>query len=173
MSLTQLEIARHLDMSERNARDVLRGLGIDHRQSSLDEIRIAYIRDMREKAAGRGGSDQASLTRRKAEEAEVNTALKRVQLHEAIGSVVQAQDAAEAITDWSSFANREYLAGITKLVSEIQIAYKIEIDGKKVEDIAGPTIARIKSHAEKLGRDFTESIGDVLPAKVDTDGGVD
>ncbi len=170
MSLTQLEIARHLDMSERNARDVLRNLGIDHRQSSLDEIRTAYIRDMREKAAGRSGSDQASLTRRKSEETEVNTALKRVQLHEAIGLVVQSQDAAEAITDWSSFANREYQAGITKLISEIQIAYKIEIDAKKVEDIAGPTIERIKGYAEKLGCDLTESIGDVLSTEVDSIG---
>ncbi|SDR38632.1 hypothetical protein SAMN04490186_5887 [Pseudomonas grimontii] len=52
---TQLEIAEHLDMSERAARDVLKRLNLDWQAVSLADIRTAYIRDLREKAAGRGG----------------------------------------------------------------------------------------------------------------------
>jgi RecB family endonuclease NucS len=56
----QAFVARHLDMSERNLRDVLRGLGIDWPVDSIDSVRVAYIRDLREKAAGRGGDGKGS-----------------------------------------------------------------------------------------------------------------
>lgn len=53
---TQRDIALNLDMSERNCRDVLKGLDLDWTAASLDEIRITCIRDLREKAAGCGES---------------------------------------------------------------------------------------------------------------------
>lgn len=52
---TQQEIAAHLDMSERNLRDVLQALDLDHKQVPMSEIRLAYIRRLREQAAGRMG----------------------------------------------------------------------------------------------------------------------
>jgi hypothetical protein len=45
---TQVEIGVHLDMSDRNLRDVLEQLGLSHTQASLAEIRVAYIRRLRE-----------------------------------------------------------------------------------------------------------------------------
>lgn len=63
--LTQADIAAHLDISTRNLRDVLKELGIDWRQSSLDQIRIAYIRRLRESAAGRSEQDLAIVRARK------------------------------------------------------------------------------------------------------------
>lgn len=58
----QHDIAAHLAMSERNLSDVLRSLDIDWRTTPLDEIRTAYIKDLREKAAGRGGDHQIEAT---------------------------------------------------------------------------------------------------------------
>ena len=60
--LTQNEIARHLDMSSANLRNVLNSLKINWENTTLDEIRVAYIRDLREKAAGRGGEHQIEST---------------------------------------------------------------------------------------------------------------
>lgn len=54
-SPTQQEIAEHLDMSDRNLRDLLQAVGLDHKQAAMSEIRIAYIRRLREQAAGRMG----------------------------------------------------------------------------------------------------------------------
>lgn len=58
---TQPEIAEHLDMSDRNLRDLLQSLDLDHKQASLPAIRVAYIRRLREQAAGRQGSEIGGL----------------------------------------------------------------------------------------------------------------
>lgn len=60
-SPTQAEIAEHLDMSDRNLRDVLQALDLDHKQVSLSALRVAYIRRLREQAAGRSGSEAGGL----------------------------------------------------------------------------------------------------------------
>lgn len=59
--LTQQFIARHLDLNERNVRDFLGKVGLDHKQATLDEIRVAYIRHLREQAAGRMGTGETGL----------------------------------------------------------------------------------------------------------------
>lgn len=61
---TQREVADHLDMSERNARDVLKALDLDWQTASLDEIRTAYIRDLRGKPLGAGAASLNSSTER-------------------------------------------------------------------------------------------------------------
>lgn len=58
---TQAEIAEHLDMSDRNLRDVLGVLGLDHKEVALSVIRVGYIRHLREQAAGRGSGEPGGL----------------------------------------------------------------------------------------------------------------
>lgn len=60
-SPTQAEIAEHLDMSDRNLRDLLQALGMDHKQVSLSALRVAYIRRLRDQAAGRMGNETGGL----------------------------------------------------------------------------------------------------------------
>ncbi len=170
---TQKVGAERIDMSERNYRDVCINLGIDHRTTPIDDIVIRYIRDIREKAAGRGGDEQASLTLRRAEESEVNTAINRLKYHELLDTLIAADDAATAITDWCSYANREYLSGFVKLIGTIQTEYKIKIGKELVEKIARPTIDRIKNHAENIGGDLVKSARDVSAAGNDPDGEMD
>lgn len=54
-ALTQEAIAKHLDLSDRSVREFLTVANMDHKVSTLAEIRIAYIRRLREMAAGRAG----------------------------------------------------------------------------------------------------------------------
>ena len=63
--LSQTQIAEHLDMSPRNLREVLNDLGLDWKSCSLDEIRIAYIRRLRDSAAGRSDDSLAQIRARK------------------------------------------------------------------------------------------------------------
>nr|VFK48101.1 MAG: hypothetical protein BECKTC1821E_GA0114239_11028 [Candidatus Kentron sp. TC] len=56
------------------------GWGIDYRESNLSTIRIAYIRDLRETAAGRGGEEQAKLTLQRTRQAEADANLKMLEL---------------------------------------------------------------------------------------------
>lgn len=84
----QADIAAHLDVSDRAVREFLEVAGIDHKQVSLSEIRVAYIRRLREIAAGRatneGGLDlateRAGLARAQREKVEMQNAVTRGEL---------------------------------------------------------------------------------------------
>ncbi|TLX65082.1 hypothetical protein DN820_01855 [Stutzerimonas nosocomialis] len=149
---SQKEIAQHLDMSERNCREVLKALDIDWTVSSLDEIRVAYIRDLREKAAGRGGTQVEQLNLARIQESTVKAANGRLAYHEKLGTLVPTADAAFALSEWAGFANREYQSGFEKLIQEIESALKVSVDRDTVTRIAGTTVSRIGGYADKLGR---------------------
>lgn len=168
--LGQAAIAKRLDMSERNLRDILQNLNIDHKTTKVNDIVIAYVRDLREKAAGRGGNDQLNLSKQRAEESAVKTAMMRLDYNRQIGLLVPGEDAALAITDWCSTANREYRSGFSKLKAEIQSVFKVDIPDEMVENIAGPTTKRIQDHAERVGRDLVEGGDDVHAANDDGNG---
>jgi phage terminase Nu1 subunit (DNA packaging protein) len=63
---TQQEIAAHLDMSDRNLRDVLERLDLDHKEAPLSKIRVGYIRQLREQAAGRASDGPLDLAQERA-----------------------------------------------------------------------------------------------------------
>jgi len=83
---TQEEIATHLDMSDRNVREVLTQLGMDHKEAGMSQVRVAYIRRLREQAAGRMSADgegldlvqeRAALARSQREAQEMKNAVAR------------------------------------------------------------------------------------------------
>jgi len=85
--LTQQTIADHLDLSQQAVSDLLQRLGINWRNSTLDEVRVAYIRHLRDKAAGRsaeGGLDlaaeRAALAKVQRERIEMQNAITRREL---------------------------------------------------------------------------------------------
>lgn len=58
---TQAEIAAHLDISDRRLRELLTEFDLDHKQVPLAEIRIRYLRKLREEAAGRSAGGDLDL----------------------------------------------------------------------------------------------------------------
>lgn len=78
----QADIAEHLDLSDRSVREFLAAAGIDHRDVTLGEIRVAYIRHLREIAAGRAAvgdidlaTERALLARAQREGQEIKNAV--------------------------------------------------------------------------------------------------
>jgi len=134
---------------------------------------IDYSANLRDQAAGRGGDDQVNLSKQRAKESVVKTAMLSLEYNEKVGALIPADEAASIITDWCASANREYQAGLLKLVGEIQSTYKINVDNKLVENIASPTFKRIKDHAADISRDFDPSSGDVLTTEDGADRGMD
>lgn len=65
-SPTQAEIAAHIDISDRRLRELLAEWGIDHKSTTLSDIRIRYIRRLREEAAGRASGGEYDLTSERA-----------------------------------------------------------------------------------------------------------
>ncbi|MFL9674345.1 hypothetical protein ACXUPC_13825 [Pseudomonas marginalis] len=148
---TQIEVAEHLDLSERAARDVLKRLNLDWQVVSLAEIRTAYIRDLREKAAGRGGSQLERLNTARITDLEQSSANRRLVYHEKLRSLIPAGDAERVLSDWAGFANQEYLGGYERIIQEIENVLKVTVDRAVVNKIVGSTIERIAGYAEKLG----------------------
>lgn len=64
--LKQADIAEHLDLSDRSVREFLAAAGMDHRENTLSEIRVAYIRHLREIAAGRAAAGDIDLATERA-----------------------------------------------------------------------------------------------------------
>lgn len=60
-SLGQAEIAQHLDISDRRLRELLAEWSMNHKQATLTDIRLRYIRKLREEAAGRQAKGEEAL----------------------------------------------------------------------------------------------------------------
>ena len=161
---TQLEIAEHLDMSERAARDVLKRLNLDWQAVSLADIRTAYIRDLREKAAGRGGSQLERLNKARIDDLEMKAANGRLVYHEKLRTLIPADDAEKVLADWASYANLEYLGCIERLIQDIDNVLKVTVDRAGVNKIVGPTLERIAGYAQNLGTQLVGSSDEVQPA---------
>lgn len=156
-SPTQVEVARHLDMSERNARDVLHALNIDWRNTPLDDIRTAYIRDLREKAAGRGGDDQTALTRARVRDHTASAELKELQIMERAGELTEINDTEQKTLAMITAARTELLALPDELAQELRALYGVDVDAGLIEDRIHDALTHLASRLE-------ESLaGDVAP----------
>jgi phage terminase Nu1 subunit (DNA packaging protein) len=84
MTATQASIGIHLDLDQSSVSRLCKDLGIDHKTASLAEIRIAYIRHLREQAAGRLAAgdldlatERAGLAKAQRERIEMQNAVTR------------------------------------------------------------------------------------------------
>lgn len=85
--MNQQVIADHLDLSQGAVSQWLARLGVDWRESSLDDIRVIYIRALREQAAGRAAAgdldlatERAGLAKAQRERIEMQNAVTRREL---------------------------------------------------------------------------------------------
>lgn len=154
--LTQVDIAAHLDLSERRVRDVLVELGVDHRAATLDQIRIAYIRSLREKAAGREQSD--ARQRRdlaQAVESETNAALKQRELWKQDGLLLDYDLVRTFCLDQVSVAQNELTRAVNGLVNAIESKHSIVIE----RDIPGDAIASARRAIARNAEQFAAVAG--------------
>lgn len=145
---TQDEIAHHIDVSDRRLRELLAEWGISHKTTPFDEIRVRYIRKLREEAAGRKSSDPEAL-----DPVQENALLKR--------SMRESVDLKNAKTRGEQAPIEALVNSISKM-AEIAVSVLDQIDGdiaKAVPDLPDParqvimkciTDARNKIAARKL-----------------------
>ncbi len=134
--MKQTEIADYLDLSERQLRTVLSRLGLDHRVHSLDDIRIAYIRDLREKAAGREVTDtKERLDLAKAEDAEINTQIKIRQLLREDQLIVLTDDVELLLDTWIMSVRTEFFSAINQIIEQLESKHLINVERKDIDKI--------------------------------------
>ena len=85
--MNQQDIAEHLDLSQGAVSQWMDRLGLDWKTTSLDVIRVEYIREIREQAAGRSASgdldlatERAGLAKAQRERIEMQNAVTRREL---------------------------------------------------------------------------------------------
>jgi len=152
---TQIEIAKHFGVSERRTRDILKELTLDWNVLSMDELRFAYLNDLREKAAGRGGSDQESLTRARTREANASAELKTLLVKEKAGQLLLVDDIEPGLIEMVTAARTELLALPVKLSSEFKALYDVDVDQGIIEEHIHDALNHLGSRMQEGGQGGT------------------
>ena len=82
------ELCRLLDMSETNLTNVLRTLNIDYKTTPKLEVLKIYLRDIREKAAGRGGDHQIDAAIARTRKDNMSADMLKMQMEEKAGQLI-------------------------------------------------------------------------------------
>lgn len=98
---TQTEIAQHLDLSTRQIRE-LQAAGVFPKGTTLDEARYAYIRRLREQAAGRSATNGLDLASERARLAKAQADKLEIELTAKRGDLISLT---EAVKGWSDLVN--------------------------------------------------------------------
>ncbi len=99
--MKQIEIAKHLDLSTRQIRE-LQSAGVFPKGATLDEARIAYIRRLREQAAGRSATNGLDLASERARLAKMQADKLEIELTAKRGDLISLDEAAKG---WSELVN--------------------------------------------------------------------
>lgn len=153
---TQREIADHLFLAQQNVSEMLRKLSIDWRLATMDEIRRAYIDQLRAQAAGHRSESGDDLVRERVLSERVNREIQLLTLEEKRGTLVNVEQLRPMYSQMITAFRVELLSLPDKLKGELDALYGIEVDP---ELINGP----IRNALEQLSRHQTGDTG--VPAE--------
>lgn len=127
---TQTQIAEHLGITQQAVSKTLEKMGIVEWQvMTLDDIRLLYIKRLREVAAGRNSADgQYDLQKERALTERVDRELKLYALAEKKGELVNVESLMDELTLVFQGMKQELLSRDDKLKSELDTLYGVDID---------------------------------------------
>lgn len=128
MALTQQDIADHLDLAQQNVSELMKKLEIDWREATLDEIRIAYVRQLRAQAAGHRTEDGLDLVRERVMTERVDRELKQFTLAEKKGLLVNVEQLEPELMQMVGAFRTELLARDDKLKADLDVLHGVEVD---------------------------------------------
>jgi hypothetical protein len=124
MRLTQQQIGNHLGMSQKSVSQFLAKEGIDCHTSTLDEIRVAYIRKLRLATS----ENQTALTHERILSERVDREMKIFQLEQKKSQLVNPVQLEAAMTEMVDVFKTELLKRDDKLKADLDERYGIDID---------------------------------------------
>lgn len=125
---TQQQIADHLDLDQSAVSRFVDKVQLDYRVVSIDEIRVAYIRHLREVAAGRSSGTGIDLVAERAKTEIVDREIKLLTLAEKKGQLVNAAQLEQAYGLMVGAFQTELLSLSDKLVQELRTLYGVDVD---------------------------------------------
>lgn len=142
---TQVEIAEHLDLSQKQVSEFLSAVAIDWRATSMDEIRIAYIRRLRGQAAGHKSSTGDDLVAERVQTERINRELLLLQLHEKRGALVSVEQLRPQYSQMVGAFKTELLALGDKLKTELDALHGINVEADLIN-------GHVRAALEQLSR---------------------
>ena len=167
---TQVDIANHLDVSERRLRDILGDLGLDHRTNTTDEIRTVYIRKLREEAAGRGDNSAVDVRKRK-ELAQARR--EELELSKELRLVINTNDLEPVLISLIKEIQSVTMEAGNKILQSIEADHDIQLHDDIVLGPLRSALGNIAGGGDKLISTFRQVPCASVSTAVVADGGVD
>lgn len=140
---TQQQIAEHLDISQQQISELMKKLGVDWQAATLDEIRVAYIRNLRSVASGHRSSDGLDLTRERVLTERVDRELKELMVAEKRGTLVNVEQLEPELMNMVGAFRAELLARDDKLKADLDALYDIDLDLKLLNEHTHAALAQL------------------------------
>ncbi|MCA8285778.1 MarR family transcriptional regulator [Burkholderia vietnamiensis] len=169
---TQQQIADHLDLDQSAVSRFVDKVRLDYRAVSIDEIRVAYIRHLREVAAGRSSETGIDLVAERAMTERVDREIKLLTLAEKKGQLVNAMQLEQAYGLMVGAFQTELLSLSDKLVQELHTLYGVEVDVEWLNEHIYGCLEQLSEYDPDSQRGDSPTREDAAAAGEDWDDGV-
>lgn len=142
---TQVEIAEHLDLAQKQVSELMATLQIDWRSTPLDDIRVAYIRQIRAQAAGHKSASGDDLVAERVKTERVSRELMLLNLHEKRGSLIHVEQLRPMYSQMVGAFKTELMALPDKVKAELDALHGINVDVELLN-------AHVRAALEQLSR---------------------
>ena len=125
---TQAEIAAHLGITQKSVSVAMTKLSLDWRTATMDEIRLEYLKRLREAAAGHVSAGGLDLVAEKAQTECVVRELKLLELQEKQGELINVEELKEDMTLTVLNFKNLLMARDERLKMTLDSIYGIDVD---------------------------------------------
>lgn len=125
---TQAEIAAHLGITQKSVSVAMTKLSLDWRTATMDEIRLEYLKRLREAAAGHVSAGGLDLVAEKAQTERVVRELKLLELQEKQGELINVEELKEDMTLTVLNFKNLLMARDERLKMTLDSIYGIDVD---------------------------------------------
>ena len=161
MSITQQQIADHLDLSQKAVSVFLEKNNLDAALMSLDQIRIEYIRNLRTQASGHRSDGGLDLVHERVLTERVDRELKQYTLAEKKGSLINVAQLEPELMQMIGAFRSELLSRDDKLKATLDALYGVDVDIQLLRDCTYAALNHLARY------DAGRAPDDVAPGGVD------
>ena len=161
MSITQQQIADHLDLSQKAVSLFLDKNKLDSSALSLDEIRVEYIRNLRAQASGHRSESGLDLTHERVLTERVDREMKMFSLAEKKGTLINVSQLEPELMQMVGAFRSELLSRDDKLKATLDALYGIDVDIQLLRDCTYAALNHLARY------DAGRAPDDVAPGGID------
>ena len=147
MTITQQQIADHLDLSQKTVSEFLSQLDFDWKTQGMDRIRVAYIRNIRAQASGHRRADGLDLVRERVLTERVDRELKQFTLAEKKATLINVAQLEPELMQMVGAFKSELLSSDDKRKSTLDALYGIDVDIQFLNEITYAALNHLARYA--------------------------